>query len=189
MSLPQQLPKGMEWNQDPETKEWKLVKRAEVNFQDDGEAERPKFEDGVVRHTVLSTDTFQGICLRYKVKPTELRRANRFSGTNLRLAPQVLVIPVDPSSVMPPKVTPDTKMVQISAACPSLSRKEIRAYLELNDWNVKDTISNIKDDLYVEDLNSHNKDLVLKEEDTGGMNPQDDGTSKEPLLEPLLKKK
>ncbi len=28
-------------------------------------------------HAVQSTDTFQGICLRYKVTPTELRRANK----------------------------------------------------------------------------------------------------------------
>jgi len=45
------------------------------------------------RHPVIESDTFQGICLRYKVTPTQLRQANGFSGTNLRLAPMVLKIP------------------------------------------------------------------------------------------------
>jgi hypothetical protein len=47
---------------------------------------------------VLPTDTFQGVCLRYRVTPTELRRANKMltmmgSSDFLKLAPEVLVIP------------------------------------------------------------------------------------------------
>ena len=48
---------------------------------------------GIRRHEVIPTDTFQGICLRYRVTPTELRRANKMMGSDLKLAPGILVIP------------------------------------------------------------------------------------------------
>ena len=43
--------------------------------------------NGILYHEVLPTDTFQGICLKYKITPTELRRANKMMGSNLSLAP------------------------------------------------------------------------------------------------------
>ena len=47
-----------------------------------------------IEHIVQPSDTFQGICLRYKITPTQLRQANGgFSGTNLLLAPNPLKIP------------------------------------------------------------------------------------------------
>ena len=53
---------------------------------------------GIRYHEVLPTDTFQGVCLRYRVTPTELWRANKMlmmrgSSDFLKLAPEVLVIP------------------------------------------------------------------------------------------------
>jgi hypothetical protein len=47
---------------------------------------------------VLPTDTFQGVCLRYRVTPTKLRRANKMltmtgSSDFLKLAPEVLSSP------------------------------------------------------------------------------------------------
>ena len=51
------------------------------------------------QHVVLPEDTFNGICLRYKVSPLELRRINNFSGSNLRLAPAVLRVPVTDQGV------------------------------------------------------------------------------------------
>ena len=51
--------------------------------------------DGVMYHKVQETDTFQGLCLKYKVTPVELRRANKMMGTNLKLAPEKLVIPLN----------------------------------------------------------------------------------------------
>ena len=47
-----------------------------------------------LEHLVLPEDTFHGICLRYHISTTELRRANCFSGSNLALAPTKLRIPV-----------------------------------------------------------------------------------------------
>lgn len=49
-----------------------------------------------IRHVVLpDQDTLPGLCLRYKVSALTIRRANGgFSGSNLRLAPAILKIPV-----------------------------------------------------------------------------------------------
>lgn len=49
-------------------------------------------------HVVQPTDTLQGICLRYRITPTELRQGNMFSGSNLALAPSKLLIPTTSSS-------------------------------------------------------------------------------------------
>mmetsp|Transcript_18989 Transcript_18989/g.44480 ORF Transcript_18989/g.44480 Transcript_18989/m.44480 type:complete len:168 (+) Transcript_18989:312-815(+) len=39
-------------------------------------------EQGPVYHEVLASDTFQGICLRYRVSALRLRRANKLFNTN-----------------------------------------------------------------------------------------------------------
>mmetsp|Transcript_22131 Transcript_22131/g.48139 ORF Transcript_22131/g.48139 Transcript_22131/m.48139 type:complete len:655 (+) Transcript_22131:316-2280(+) len=49
-------------------------------------------EDGIKYHTVKPSDTFQFICLKYKVSADALRRANDFSGSTLQF-PKKLVIP------------------------------------------------------------------------------------------------
>ena len=58
--------------------------------------------DGNRYHTVQSTDTFQGICLRYKITPTELRRANKMvlMDNNLTLYKR-LIIPTTTTSSSP----------------------------------------------------------------------------------------
>lgn len=48
-----------------------------------------------VEHLVVPTDTFSGLCLKYKVSATMLRQVNYFSGSNLKLAPSKLIIPVN----------------------------------------------------------------------------------------------
>ena len=47
-----------------------------------------------VEHVILPTDTFQGICLAYKISATRLRQVNHFSGSNLSTAPKKLIIPL-----------------------------------------------------------------------------------------------
>jgi hypothetical protein len=47
-----------------------------------------------VEHVVLPSDTFQGLCLAYKISGTRLRQVNHFSGTSLTYAPKKLVIPL-----------------------------------------------------------------------------------------------
>jgi LysM repeat protein len=107
------------------------------------------------RHVVTESDTFQGICLRYKISATQLRQANCFSGTNLKLAPKILNIP---HVVMARPMSREDKIVMmlrgpttcgVSPQPPysiKLSRKEAIAYLEMSDWNVETALDEMRAD-------------------------------------------
>ena len=113
---------------------------------------------GIQYHEVLSTDTFQGICLRYKVVPTELRRANKMLGSNLKLAPERLIIPANDKNWQlkfhsSPRGLP-TKEEQIASLFSRVSRStrnglsysEARAYLEIADWDVNCAVKSADED-------------------------------------------
>jgi len=108
---------------------------------------------GIRYHELLPTDTFQGICLRYKVTPMELRRANGIhSGTSLKLAPAKLVIPADSNKVVKKKEgTKEEKIAALYARVSmgvrvELSSSEARAYLELADWDLDAAVADVKED-------------------------------------------
>lgn len=109
---------------------------------------------GIRYHELQSTDTFQGICLRYKVTPTELRRANGIhSGTSLKLAPAKLVIPANNSNKVVKKKggTKEEKIAALYARVSmgvrvDLSSSEARAYLELADWDLDAAVADVKED-------------------------------------------
>ena len=115
---------------------------------DDGEG-RPSAPpaEGVdyVLHKVLPTDTFQGLCLRYRIRPHVLRRCNGFSGTNLHLAPSTLVVPLGPGGELlgggpvlrQNRTTPEYKLQALREEFPHLRRPECRAYLEMADWSLE----------------------------------------------------
>lgn len=147
-------PKDMHWVVDPKTREWRLEKKLD---DDEIVVEATPVEDidadGFFHHKVSSSDTFQGICLKYKITPTELRQANGgFSGSNLLLAPNPLRIPQNHVVVKASEVTPvgleshDSMLRKLCQACPGLSTKEAKCYLELNDWDWKESLANAKDD-------------------------------------------
>eukprot|EP00579_Thalassiosira_antarctica_P013763 CAMPEP_0201946100 /NCGR_PEP_ID=MMETSP0903-20130614/54246_1 /ASSEMBLY_ACC=CAM_ASM_000552 /TAXON_ID=420261 /ORGANISM="Thalassiosira antarctica, Strain CCMP982" /LENGTH=279 /DNA_ID=CAMNT_0048489193 /DNA_START=639 /DNA_END=1478 /DNA_ORIENTATION=- len=113
---------------------------------------------GIQYHQVLPTDTFQGICLRYKVTPTELRRANKITmGTNLKLAPAKLVIPTSDKNQLYAPAGPLTKEQKIASLLSKVSRigcfqnslalsySEARAYLELADWDVDCAVGDVNE--------------------------------------------
>ena len=159
-------PKNMEWVLDPDTKEWSLepipqgdtiVDEQGVTVVRDGDPVDDKADSDYLEHKIEKTDTFAGICLKYKLTPTELRQANCFSGSNLLLAPNPLRIPkkhvtsVKPAVQIAPKPTPNDKISELLQKFPDLSRSEAKCYLELNDWSIKETISNIEDDGFGKD--------------------------------------
>lgn len=105
---------------------------------------------GVVYHEVSDTDTFQGICLRYKVTPVDLRRANKMLGTNLKLAPTKLIIPSGEKNqkrnvLEPTQEEKIASLVKEVSRVTKLSYSEARAYLELADWDLGCAIGNVKD--------------------------------------------
>lgn len=109
--------------------------------------------DGIMYHQVQETDTFQGLCLKYKVTPVELRRANKMMGTNLKLAPEKMVIPLNKENARlrdEQRGMTNEEMIAklvcyVRNHCKSdsntqnqgLSYSEARAYLEMNDWDLK----------------------------------------------------
>lgn len=146
-------PKGQTWVQNESSREWSLVPCVSTIVDGDDTASKPnKTTDGIQYHRVLPTDTFQGICLRYKLKPTELRRANRMMGTNLKLGPERLIIP--PNAANTPMTVPVTKKDKVAALLDKLpmslksklSASEVRAYLELADWDVNLAVENVTED-------------------------------------------
>jgi hypothetical protein len=146
-------PKNMHWVLDTITREWRLE-----HIENDNEivatpVDEQEKEDDVILHKVLPSDTFQGICLRYKITPTELRQANGgFSGTNLHLVPNPLRIPskhkpvVQATEVPVDEESPKSKVQRLRRSCPGLSKSEARCYLELDDWDAKEALLNARDD-------------------------------------------
>ncbi|KAL3935726.1 MAG: hypothetical protein SGBAC_008809 [Bacillariaceae sp.] len=88
-------PDNMQWVQDQDTREWTLERKMEKDTFYREISPKPRLENpNSFEHEIQPSDTFTGICLRYKVSAAQLRKANGgFSGTNLFLAPNPLKIP------------------------------------------------------------------------------------------------
>lgn len=105
-----------------------------------------------LEHVVLPTDTFQGICLAYKVSATHLRQANHFSGTSLSLAPKRLLVPISKKALRSGYIrVQDTdakeyKLHAFQAEFPDFSLAEVKAYLELADWHLADAMRSARED-------------------------------------------
>lgn len=111
----------------------------------------PKYSEvNYVEHLVLPTDTFEGICLNYKIKPTKLRQANKFSGSNLLLAPKKLKIPIDGKNVIEMKTQDENsneyKIHTLINEFPDMNLSEAKAYLEIAEWEINDARKDAKDD-------------------------------------------
>lgn len=155
-------PKGMEWVQDKETREWRLSTAVqdlhpEEQGQSNLSASKGCAEESEgkknLEHLVLPSDTLAGICIRYKVTATQLRQANCFSGSNLSLAPQRLIIPTNGLTI-PVKQddsSPEYKLRAVMAALPQLNRAEAKAYLQMSDWEVERAIEGAEEDLVWEE--------------------------------------
>ena len=179
------------------------------NTEKDGQEEHPTAVEGVhyLVHTITPSDTFSGLCLRYRIKPHELRRVNRFSGSNLRLAPHTLIIPLGPDGqgLNGGKVReqnrncPEFKLHSLQGEIPSLRHAECRAYLEMANWDLAEAIKAARED---EEWEKQEEQRLEKTGPNGNMteekkildvhiavpadipteNADDDGGLKEPLL-------
>mmetsp|Transcript_12877 Transcript_12877/g.37389 ORF Transcript_12877/g.37389 Transcript_12877/m.37389 type:complete len:273 (+) Transcript_12877:125-943(+) len=136
-----------------------------VNIDDEDDDDRKKkvhvANDGArfLEHHMDDHDTFQGICLKYRVTAIELRRANCFTGSNLHLAPNPLRIPVNAKNLSmtgklataKPPPTKDQLVRNLARSCRGLTGTEARCYLEMNDWDYKVARQNARDDIAQED--------------------------------------
>lgn len=140
-----------------------IITEEEIELQNNSKIEKkvPK----AVKHIVQPTDTLQGLCLRYKISPVELRQFNRFSGNNLMLAPSTLIIPAEYYRdkkipvPMPQVLTKDQLRSQLIHKFLAqfadkreldgsliFGRQEAVAYLEMNDWNLADSVDDARSD-------------------------------------------
>ena len=106
-------------------------------------------------HTILPTDTLPGLCLRYRTKATILRQLNKFSGSNLNLAPSKLIIPLGPDGQKlleagtlraQDQTTPEYKLQAFLTEFPHLTESERRAYLEMSDWDLDEAMTSARED-------------------------------------------
>lgn len=164
-------PKGYEWSKDPTCNEWKVVPKDKSSTIEDkqevdllglyNDVQRDDDTDvtsdtALVTHVVQPTDTLQGICLKYRIKPEKLRQMNRFSGSNLALAPNKLIIPAATGkAIKKQEMTPEQGR-ESKIRCflitfkqgreYSFDRSEAVAYLEMNDYNLDKAIQDAKSD-------------------------------------------
>jgi hypothetical protein len=169
---PLKAPRGKRWNYDSTEKEWSLVSTSDESVVVDAIVIREDDNDKTsntntsmtlddtssssspfIDHKIESSDTFQGICLKYKITPLELRRANGgFSGQNLQLVPNPLKIPrsnyniLTTSAEATPINTEKDAVSILRRKCHGMSASEAKAYLMLSDWNLTEAIENAKED-------------------------------------------
>lgn len=167
-----EAPKGKRWNFDPANKEWSLVDKESSaccivdvdavviteSVSMDGTsnvATTRKINDDplalYVEHFITPEDTFQGICLRYNIKPFELRRANGFTGENLKLVNNPLKIPRRDAIAErvidgPRPMTQSEVTMVLLKECKGIKRTEATAYLMLSDWDLAEALENARED-------------------------------------------
>lgn len=150
------LPNDCEWYQNKDTKEWRVVHIPKSTSTCSDEDQNLS-----LTHKVSPTDTIQGICLKYKISPRELRKANHFTGDNLYFAPETLIIPTKKSTVPEPFGDIDKhcgKGIKVSrflqafnqSSKKNLGEKEAIAYLDMNEWDVEIAVNMAMDDLMYE---------------------------------------
>jgi len=168
-------PEGKIWKKDNNTKEWKLIdevlpeileksksgsKELQCQYKEydfNGRVSKLKKgysdEHDFVEHVVLPSDTFQGLCITYKITSYQLRQANMFSGSNLKLAPKKLIIPVRKKLVLAGKIrlqdrnSREFKIHSIQAVFPDLTPSEIKYYLDICNNDLKKATQEAYDDL------------------------------------------
>lgn len=170
-------PLGFVWHKNEVTREWSLVNDGTARLKDNnafsiGNKFREhkeieyNFEERItqlkkahdeeheyVEHVVLPTDTFQGICLTYKISSTRIRQVNMFSGSNLKLAPKKLIIPVQKNLVDVGKIrmqdenSKEFKIHAFLAIFPTMGCSEAKFYLDVTDYNINKALDEARADI------------------------------------------
>jgi hypothetical protein len=127
-------PENMKWVQDKDTREWTLERKLEKDTFFKEITPKPRLEDpNYFEHEIQPSDTFTGICLRYKVSAAQLRKANGgFSGTNLFLAPNPLKIPRQEMKKEKPSTRDDSAKVPALDSSSSDGRTRTSSQAEMS---------------------------------------------------------
>ncbi|GAB5032515.1 Hypothetical protein NocV09_00902060 [Nannochloropsis oceanica] len=108
---------------------------------EDGEGKRPAF----LTHVVLPTDTMQGLRLRYKVTPADLRLHNDFAGDQFHML-QTLKIPLRQEVVshvakFRQRPTQAVLRQRFTNVTKCTDEQEVTYYLDLAEWNLSGAIA------------------------------------------------
>lgn len=102
-----------------------------------------------IEHVVMPEDTLQGLCLRYKIKASLLRRVNGFTGDHFQTE-KVLRIPTEQLRKIPGAVFPQTRtndvIVQLFRGETGLGSIEARLYLEDHEFDLEKSKAAWKED-------------------------------------------
>ena len=149
MSIPSQVPSGKKWVQDAETGDYQLVdKEREEKEEKEEKEEEVDDEEGeggsLKQHRINRyADTLEGLCLKFKLSKRVLQKANNFTGNDLSMAPEILVIPnanVSKSNVVSSSTrsTDRERSIKLRDFCqlfPDLGSVEAKLYLETASWD------------------------------------------------------
>lgn len=105
----------------------------------------------IFEHTVMTTDTLQGLCLRYRVSATSLRRMNMFSGNNIHFK-KTLLIPVEGGTYIEFQQCTEDVILQRFRNETQEAVAESRLYLDEHNWNLEAALAAWKkDEKWIED--------------------------------------
>lgn len=117
------------------------------------EAKLGRQAEEVRYHVVEPDDSLRWICLKYKVSANDLRRANNFSGSNLKLAPKKLIIP---KSTRPKKASQRSRNPMRLSTEKSINEDDVSLFsgsfqssINTNDWDAS-TFDDVVDHVSVD---------------------------------------
>jgi LysM repeat protein len=139
-------PVGMFW-QKLDDRTWDLVAHSVTEVKADQESESVIFPNSsVLVHTVMQSDTIQGLALRYRVPVSELRRFNFLPNNNVQVL-KVIKIPISHGQhVVLQSVTDRDVILQQFKNETGESREEARAYLEEHDYSLRAALEHWRED-------------------------------------------
>lgn len=133
-------PPGWYWER-LEDHSWELRK---FDISEQADANTVEFKaPTVIEHVVMSSDTLQGLCLRYRVSAVSLRQHNNFSGSNFK-SMKYLRIPIEPG--LPINVQPNSEEIVIQRFKNETGEAEAKCYLQESDWDLEKAIKSWKGD-------------------------------------------
>lgn len=188
-------PDGQVWQQNPETREWSLVVK-DRSSKDVVESKEDVSSSGSFQeHILVPSDTFAGICLRYQITPTELRRANGLllSTTTTAMSNNILGSTTRTSLWIPltnrmTQQQRDTLLVsKLQRQCPFLSRQEALYYLTSCDNHLHQAYQQAKEDyeweLKQEQQYKKDSSVQLRQQETTSAALTDDDENQTVALE------
>lgn len=148
-------PAGSQWSQEA-SGEWVLK---QIESKDATQAPDEENNPNVVVHEILPEDTLEGICLKYNVTATEVRRVNMFSGNSIHFK-KTLIIPLCKGLSFSGKDNHSTEdaLLHRFQSDTGESSIEARIYLEDNNWNLDTAVQAWKGDQHWQ--NKQNRDKL-----------------------------